>query len=90
MHHARGVAALLDRPESLFDTRPASFREIRAWHHQCASHYSAALLRWPRRWWAAFHLYVIVPALRGAEWVTASPARLGVALLVAFVIWYWS
>lgn len=88
--HGRSVTALLDRPESLFDTRPPSFREVRAWHRQCAVHYSAGLIRWPRQLWAFIHLFVIMPALRAAEWVTASPARFAVALAVALVVWYWS
>jgi hypothetical protein len=82
--------AAFDKPGSLFGARPATFQEARAWHHQCAGHYEAALLRWPRLVWGYVHLLVVMPALRAAEWVTGSPARLFVTLAVTAVIWFGS
>ena len=80
-------ASALDRPGSLGDAQPPAFRQAREWHHRCAGHYGAAVIRWPRLAWGYAHLLLVMPALRLAEWVTASPARLAVALAVVFAAW---
>jgi hypothetical protein len=82
-------AAALDRDGSLIDAQPKTFRQARAWHHECAGHYEALAMRWPRLLWGYAHLLVIKPALNFLEWVTESPARLLVAVLLGAVIWIW-
>lgn len=83
-----GIAAI-DRAGSLVDAQPPTFRQARDWHHTCARHYSAGLVRWPRLLWAYLHMLLVAPALRFAEWVTASPARAAVAAVILAVIWIW-
>lgn len=89
----RGVlvsgAAVLDRPGSLIHAQPPTFAQARERHHQCAGHYQAALMRWPRLAWGYAHLLAVKPALNLAEWLTESPARLAVALAVAAAVWLW-
>ena len=82
-------AAALDRDGSLIDAQPKTFRQARAWHHECAGHYEALAMRWPRLLWGYAHLLIIKPALNFLEWVTESPVRLAVAAAVAAVIWIW-
>jgi hypothetical protein len=81
--------AALDRGVSLRDAQPPTFRQARDWHHRCAGHYQAALIRWPRLLWGYLHMLLVKPALNGLEWVTASPARMAVAAAVLAVIWIW-
>lgn len=83
-------AALLDKPGSLVHSQPPTFRQARDRHHECAHHFEAALLRYPRLLWGYLHLLTIKPALNLAEWITETPARFFVALIVAIVIWIWS
>ncbi len=84
-----GVSALdaVDRAGSLPDAQPPTLRQSRAWHHKCAGHYQALLVRWPRLLWGYVHLLLVKPALNAAEWVTASPARSAVALAVFSAFW---
>lgn len=86
-----GTSALaaLDRAGSLRDVQPPTFRQDREWHHRCAGHYQAALVRWPRLLWGYAHLLLVKPVLEFAEWVTKSPARALVAAAVLTVIWIW-
>lgn len=81
--------AAADRAGSLGDAQPPTLRQARAWHHKCAGHYRAGILRWPRLLWGYLHLLIVKPALNGLEWVTASPARAAVAAAVLAVIWIW-
>ena len=83
------VIAAADRAGSLADVQPPTLRQARDWHHRCAGHYQAALLRWPRLLWGYVHLLIIKPALNGLEWVTASPARAFVAAALLAVAWIW-
>lgn len=83
------VLAALDRAGSLPDAQPPTLRQAREWHHKCAGHYQALLVRWPRLLWAYVHLLIIKPALNGLEWVTASPARTAVAAALLAVVWIW-
>lgn len=83
------VLAALDRAGSLSDAQPPTFRQAREWHHRCAGHYQAAIIRWPRLAWGYVHLLTVMPALRFAEWVTASPARYAVAAALLAVAWIW-
>jgi hypothetical protein len=83
------AVAALDRQGSLIDARPLSFREARAHHHRCAAHYEP-LIAIPRLAWGYFHLLVVKPALNFLEWVTESPARFFVAVVVGVIIWFWS
>jgi hypothetical protein len=46
------------------------------------------LIRWPRLLWGYVHLLIIKPALNAAEWVTASPIRLAVALAILAAFWF--
>jgi len=87
---AAKVITLLDRPVSLIDAHPLSFRQARAHHHRCADAIGPVYIAVPRLVWGYFHLLVIKPALNFLEWVTESPARLAVAVAVAFAVWYWS
>jgi hypothetical protein len=82
------VLAALDRAGSLADARPPSLRQDRDWHHRCAGHYQALILRWPRLAWGYVHLLIITPALRFTEWVTKSPARGAVAAAILAAIWF--
>jgi hypothetical protein len=82
------VLAAMDRAGSLADARPPSLRQDRDWHHRCAGHYQALILRWPRLAWGYVHLLIITPALRFTEWVTKSPARGAVAAAILAVIWF--
>lgn len=84
------VPASLDRRGSLFDAQPPTFRQARTRHHECADHFQAGLLRWPRYVWGYFHLLIVKPLLNLAEWVTESPARFFVAVIIVAVIWFWS
>ena len=81
--------AVLDRPGSLIHAQPPTFAQARERHHQCAGHYQAGLMRWPRLAWGYAHLLVIKPALNFAEWVTESPARCAVALAVIVAVRLW-
>ena len=85
-----GVSALaaLDRAGSLPDAQPKTLRQARAWHHRCAGHYEATVIRWPRLVWGYAHMTFMVPALRFAEWVTESPVRFAVALAILAAIWF--
>ena len=87
---ALSAVALLDRPGSLIDAQPPTFRQARDRHHECAGHFQAALLRWPRYAWGYVHLVFVKPVLNLAEWITESPARFTVALAIGVVIWFWS
>lgn len=84
---AVSAVKILDRPGSLGDAQPPSFRQARDWHHQCAGHYEALIMRWPRLLWGYVHLLAVKPALNFAEWVTASPVRFAVAVAVGVIIW---
>jgi hypothetical protein len=85
-----GVSALaaLDRAGSLGDAQPPTFRQAREWHHKCAGHYQALIIRWPRLLWGYVHLLLIVPSARFCEWVTASPPRLIVAVALFCAFWF--
>ena len=63
------AAAVLDKPGSLAHSQPPTFRQARDRHHECARHYEALILRWPRLPWGYFHLLVIMPV--------AVPGRVG-------------
>jgi hypothetical protein len=78
----------MDRAGSLRDLQPPTLGETRAWHHRCAGHYATAVIRWPRLLWGYVHLLLVKPALMAAEWVTASPVRLVVALAVLAAFWF--
>ena len=84
-----GMSALaaVDRAGALGDAQPPTLRQARAWHHRCAGHYEALIVRWPRLLWGYVHLLLVKPALNAAEWVTASPIRFAVATAVFFVFW---
>lgn len=82
------VIAAIDRAGSLGDAQPPTLRQARAWHHRCAGHYEALIVRWPRLLWGYVHLLLVKPALNAAEWVTASPIRSAVALVVFFAFWF--
>jgi hypothetical protein len=85
-----GVSALAaaDRAGSLPDAQPKTLRQARAWHHRCAGHYEAAAVRWPRLVWGYVHMTIVKPALNFAEWVTESPVRSAVAVVILTAIWF--
>jgi hypothetical protein len=83
---ARGFAA---RPDSLADSQPHSYRQARAFHHRCASHFEAALLRWPRLAWGYLHMAAVKWPLNLLEWLTESPARCVIAVAVWFIARHW-
>jgi hypothetical protein len=80
--------AAADRAGSLGDAQPPTLRQARDWHHRCAGHYEALILRWPRLAWGYVHLLLVKPALNAAEWVTASPIRSAVVLAVFAAFWF--
>lgn len=55
------------RAGSLADAQPPSLRQAREWHHRCAGHYQAGLIRWPRLAWGYLHLLLVVPPARFCE-----------------------
>ena len=76
--------------DSLIHSQPPTFHEAWAHHHECARHYEAALLKYPRLAWGYFHLLVIKPLLNGLEWVTESPARFIVTAAILTIIWFFA
>lgn len=80
--------AMIDCAGSLADAQPPSLRQDRAWHHKCAGHYQAGLIRWPRLLWGYIHLLAFVPVFRFSEWVTKSPARALVAAAILAAFWF--
>jgi hypothetical protein len=82
------VLAAMDRAGALGDAQPPTFRQAREWHHKCAGHYQALLIRWPRLLWGYVHLLIVVPSARFYEWVTASPVRLAVAVALFCAFWF--
>ena len=84
------LAGMLNKPGSLIHAQPPTFAQAWDRHLECARHYEALALRWPRYWWGVVHTLVIKPALNFLEVVTASPAWLFVTCAVAFVIWFFS
>ena len=88
-HAWASAVAFLDRDDSLIDAQPMTFREAREHHHRCGSHYGVPLIKGMRLAWGYFHLLLIKPVLNLAEWVTESPARLFVAVIIGTVIWVW-
>jgi len=85
-----GAAKWATRRESLVHAQSATFHETWAQHRECAQHYQAALLRYPRYAWGAVHVTLIKPLTDGSQWVTFSPARTIVTGAVAAVIWFYS
>jgi hypothetical protein len=84
------LAGMLNKPGSLVHAQPPTFAQAWDRHLECARHYDALLLRWPRYWWGAVHTAVIKPALNFAEVASASPAWLFVTAAVGTLIWYFS
>jgi len=82
--------ALIDKPGSLVHSQPPTFRQAWDRHLECARHYEAMLLRWPRYVWGWLHLFIVKPLLNLTEWITESPARCAVAAVIGTVIWIWS
>jgi hypothetical protein len=73
---------------SLLRRQPSSLAQARDRHHIAAGHFEAGALRWPRLAWGYFHL-LVKAVLHLAEWVTESPPRLAVALVLIVVIHFW-
>ena len=73
---------------SVVQVKPPSLAEHHARHREAVAHREAAIARWPRRTWGAFHV-LLVAVLRGVEWVTETPVRF--VLTVAFLasLWFW-
>ncbi len=85
----RKAARSANGKDSLIHSQPPTFHEAWRRHQECAAHYEAALLKYPRLAWGYFHLLVIKPLLNGLEWVTESPARFFVAVIVLFlIVWF--
>jgi hypothetical protein len=83
------VARSVNGKDSLIHSQPPTFHEAWRRHHECAGHYEAALLKYPRLVWGYFHLLVIKPLLNLLEWVTESPARLVITAIVLFlIVWF--
>ena len=87
---ASRAAAVLDKPGSLAHSQPPTFVQARDRHHECARHYEAPILRWPRLLWGWFHLLVIMPVLYLAVWVTESPARFLITAAITAAAWYFA
>jgi hypothetical protein len=85
---AQGVKSL-DRPGTLADAQPPTFRQARDYHHRCAGHFNALLFSVPRIVWGYLHMAVVKPVLNLAEWVTESPLRCAVALAVYYAVRHW-
>jgi hypothetical protein len=82
---ASKAAGLLDKPGALAHSQPPSFRQARDRHHECAEHFSSAVLRGARLAWGYWHL-LVKAVLNGLEWVLESPLRFAVAALIVTVI----
>jgi hypothetical protein len=85
---ASGVKAL-DRPGTLADAQPPTFRQARDYHHRCAGEFNALLFSVPRIVWGYLHMTLVKPVLNLAEWVTESPLRCAVAVAVCYVLRHW-
>lgn len=83
--HAAGVTS----GASLLHARPSSLAESRERHHTAAGHFEAGLIRWPRLAWGYFHL-AVKALLNTIEWVTESPPRLAVAVVLIVVLHFWA
>jgi hypothetical protein len=86
---AQAAAARVTSGSSLLTARPPSLAESRERHHVAAGHFEAGLIRWPRLAWGYFHL-AIKTLLRVIEWVTESPPRLAVTLVLIAVLHFWA
>ena len=83
-------AGMLNKPGSLYLSRPPSFAQARDRHHECAGHFGSPLLKVLRLAWGYVHMLAVKPALNLAEWLTESPARFAVALTLGAVIWFFA
>ena len=79
----------LPRGHPLLHARPPSLAESRERHHVAAGHFEAGLIRWPRIVWGYFHL-AVKTVLHTVEWVTESPPRLAVAIVLIVVLHFWA
>jgi hypothetical protein len=70
------AATYMDRPGTLVDAQPPTFRQARQEHHRCAAHFNALLFAWPRLAWGYAHIIAIKAPLYFAEMVSFSPVWL--------------
>jgi len=84
---ARFGAGLLNKPGSLYFSQPPTFAQARDRHHECAGHFGSPLLQLARLAWGYLHLLIVKPVLNLTEWITESPARFFIALILGAVIW---
>jgi len=85
---AQAAAAGVTSGASLLHARPPSLAESRERHHVAAGHFEAGLIRWPRIAWGYFHL-AVKTVLHVIEWVTESPPRVIVAIVLIVVLKIW-
>jgi hypothetical protein len=87
---ARAVAVVnTAAATSLLSRQPSSMAQARNRHHVAAGHFEAGLIRWPRLAWGYFHL-LVKAVLHVAEWVTESPPRLAVTIVLIVVLHFWA
>lgn len=89
-HALARVAEVMDRPGSLVHARPPSLARAREAHREAAARHETAVLRHLRLLWGYAHLIFVKSALNLLEWVTETPLRFLVAVILGAVIWYWS
>jgi hypothetical protein len=74
---------------SLLHAQPPSLAQTWTRHQQAARHYEAGMIRWPRYAWGGTHV-ALKAFLHIVEWVTDSPFRFVVAVLLVAACWFWS
>lgn len=83
------AGAFLDRTDSLADSQPHTYRQARAYHHRCAGEFDHVLLSLPRLVWGYLHMAFVKWVLNLAEWLTESPVRCVIAVVVFVILRHW-
>jgi hypothetical protein len=84
------AAEYLDRPGSLVHAQPPTFARAREQHLEAAARHDIAPVRHLRLIWGYAHLLIIKPVLNGLEWVTETPARFLIAVIVVVIVYFFS
>lgn len=84
------TAEYLDRPGSLVHAQPPTLARARERHHEAAARHGAPLLRFLRLGWGYVHLILVKPLLNLLEWVTETPARFFIAVILGVIVYFFS
>lgn len=79
---------LAEKQGTLADSQPMTFRQARAWHHECAGHYTNGFVRAQRLAYGYLHMALVKPALNYIEWATESELRAAIHVLLALAVWF--